>query len=106
MDVGLKAEVDGGNTERRVEQVIALILRVAHAELLADVLRQRMNLEAEVAAAHRVEEVEADGKLSPEAPVDRIAKQLARVQENQVDRRQLKSILAEAQQQAVFLRHA
>ena len=71
----------------RVEQVVALVLRVVHAEVLLDVLGERMDLEGEVAAAHRVEEVEADGELVAEARVDRLAEQRARLVEHQVDRR-------------------
>ena len=60
-----------------VEQVVALVLRVVHPEAVLDVLGQRVHLQREVAAAHRVEEVEADRELVAEARVDGLAEQRA-----------------------------
>ena len=62
-----------------VEQVVALVLRVVHPEVLLDVLGQRMDLERQVAAAHGVEKIEADRELVAEPRVHRLAEQRARL---------------------------
>ena len=67
---------------------------------------QRVDLQREVAAAHGVEEVEADRELGAEARVHGFAEQLARVVEDEVDRRDSTRVVAEAEQQAVLLGHA
>ena len=55
---------------------------------LLDVLGERMDLEREVAATHRVEKIEADGELVAETGMHRVAQQAARLIEDEVDRRQ------------------
>ena len=77
-----------------------------HAEMVLDVFGERMHLEREVAAAHRVQEIEADGKLVAKPRVDRLAQQGARLVKHQVQGRDFKADIAEAEQQAVFFRHA
>ena len=89
-----------------VKDVVALVLGVGHAELLADKLGRRMDLEAEVAAADGVEKVEADREILAEAGLDRLAEDGAAMLENQVVGRQLEQNAFDFQQEAVFLRHA
>ena len=66
IDAFLQAQIDAG-AFFGVEHVVALVLGVIHAEVFADIGREGMHLKREVAAAHGVEEVEADGKLRAEA---------------------------------------
>ena len=47
----------------RVQQVIALVLRIGHAEVLRDIRAHWMNLKREIAAFYRVQKIEADGKF-------------------------------------------
>ena len=105
VDALLDAQVHAG-PRARVEQVVALVLRVVHPEAVLDVLGERVDLEREVPAAHRVQEVEPDRELVPEARVDGLAEELARVAEDEVDRRHLDPRPAEPEEQAVLLRHA
>ena len=78
VDALLEPEVDAG-VRPGIEQVVALVLRVVHPEHVLDVFGERMDLEREVAAAHRVEEIEADRELVAEARMDRLAQQRARL---------------------------
>ena len=105
IDALAEAEINTG-VSRCIQQVIALVLRIVHAEVLLDVLGERMDLERQVAALHRIKKVEADGEFVAEAGVYGIAQQGPRLVEHQVQRRQLQPRLAQPQQQAVFFRHA
>src|ERR1700693_1511856 len=98
-------EVDR-RTRFGIEQVVALILRIAHAKTLLDVLGEWMHLQGEVPAVHGVKKIEADGKLGPKAVIDRLAEQRPRLREDQIDRRNLDTHVAKLEKETVFLRHA
>src|SRR5487761_330135 len=85
IDVFRQTEINA-STLFRVEQVIALVLRVWNAELFLNVLGERMNLQRQIAALPRIEEIETDRELSSESPVDRFAKQLVRMAKHKVHR--------------------
>ena len=104
-DARLQTEVDD-SVVGRVEHVVALVLGVGHAERVADVLRQRVHLQREVAAAHRVEEVESDREFGAEARERALAEELPRMAEDEIDRRDLDHAAAGLEQQRVLLRHA
>ena len=61
----LKPEINA-SVGAGVEHVIALVLRIMHAKMLLDVLGQWVYLEGKVAALHRIQKIEADGKLFAE----------------------------------------
>ena len=63
--VFLQAQVDA-RSGCGIQDVVALVLRVVHAEMLLDVLGERMHLKGEIAPSDRVEEIEADGKFIAE----------------------------------------
>src|ERR1700722_17533843 len=87
-----------------IEQVIAFVLRVGHAEGGLNIFGERMDLQRKVSAAHGVQKVEANWKFGAEAGVDRIAEKFARVRKDQIDGWYLDALVAEAQKQAVFFR--
>src|SRR5215203_3552200 len=62
-----------------------------------------MDLEREVAALHRVEEVEPDRELGSEPGERQLAEQLSRMGEDHVDGRQLDELAGDVEQQAVLL---
>lgn len=99
------SEVDDGILPR-IEQVVALVLRIAHAEVFADELGRRMDLKAQVPAAHRIQKIETDGEILAEARLDRLAEQRTRPEQNQVDRWKLEQLSAYPEIEAVLLRHA
>ena len=101
IDAGLQAEIDD-RVRGRVEQIVALVLGEGHVEVLADVLGERVHLEGEIAAAHGVEEIEADGKVEAKAGMDGFAHEGLGMQEHHVGRGNFKAEIAEAKQQAVF----
>src|SRR5580698_2214839 len=53
-----------------VEKIIALILRIVHAEMGANVLGERMHLQREVSPSHGVEQIEANGEIMAEVLED------------------------------------
>src|SRR6202451_4905518 len=57
-----------------VEQVVALVLRIAHAELFLNVSGKRMPLEREISTTHGVEKIESDGKLRTKSFSDFLAR--------------------------------
>ena len=63
----------------RIEQVIALVLRIAHAKPILDVLGQGMNLERQVPAIHRIQEVKTDREFRAESGMDSFAQQFSRM---------------------------
>ena len=93
LDAFPQAQINAG-VRPGIEQVVAFVLRVVHPEMLLDVFGERMHLERKIAAAHRVEEVEPDGKLIAEPRVDRFAEQRARLVEDQIERRDLEPDVA------------
>src|SRR5579859_583045 len=105
VDAFLQSKINAA-TIAGVEQVIALVLRVVHAEVLLDVFRQRMDLEGKIAAFHGVQKVKADGKLGAKAGVHGVAEKSARMLKNQVNRRYLDVCRAKAEQETVLLRNA
>src|SRR5580692_11118317 len=50
-----------------IEQIVALVLRVLHAEVLTHKLSFRMNLKREVSTTHCVEEIETNRELGSES---------------------------------------
>ena len=100
-----QAEIDG-RPGSGVQQVIALVLRVVHSEMVLDILGERMNLERKIAAAHGVQKVEPDGKLVAEPRMHFLAEQRAGLGEHQVDRGISKRTSPKPEQQAVFFGHA
>src|ERR671919_1703768 len=90
---------------RGIDDVIALVLRVAHPEPPMDVRRERMHLQGQVAATHGIEEIEPNRELRTESPVDWLAEQRAGFSEDQVDGRYLDAYRTEPQAGAVFLRN-
>ena len=77
-----------------------------HAEILLDVFRERMHLETQVAATHRVEKIEADGKFVAETRMHFFAQQRAGLIKNQINGGNFQPRVAETEQQRIFLRHA
>src|ERR1039457_4429041 len=57
----------------RIQKVVTLILGIVDAKLLLNVLGQRVYLKGEIAALHRVEKIEADGKLGSKTCMHRLA---------------------------------
>ena len=90
----------------RIEDVVALVLGVGHAEVGADVFGVRMHLQAQVLAAHGVQEIEADRVFRAEACECALAQHRAGQVLNQVHGGGFHAHVAIAQQQAVLLRHA
>ena len=70
-----------------VQQVIAVVLGVAHAEPGVEVLGERMHLKREIPAPHGVQHVEPDRELGAESAPGQGAQQLARVLQHQILRR-------------------
>ncbi len=52
---------------------------------LLNVFGQRVHLKRKIAAIHRVEKIEADGKLSSKTRMHRLAEKFMRMLEDQVD---------------------
>src|ERR1017187_7444890 len=94
VNIFLQTEIDG-RVRAGVEQVITFVLRVVHAEMVLDVFGQRMHLERQMATAHRVEKIEADGKFIAESRVNRVTKQLAWLVKHQINRGNFKPRAAE-----------
>src|SRR6202021_89303 len=90
----------------RVQHVIAFVLGIVHSEVFADIRSEWVNLEREVAAADSIEKIEANRKLGAESIVDRSAQQSFGVKQQQVDRRNLHTGVAKAEQQTVLFRSA
>ena len=61
------------------QDVITLILGVVHPKLLLDVLRNGVDLKAQILATHGVEEVKADRELCAETRVNLLAQQSTRL---------------------------
>ncbi|MNT10880.1 hypothetical protein D3C72_1457330 [compost metagenome] len=61
------------------QNVIAFILGVMHAEMLLDVFRQRVHLEAEVLPADGIQQVKTDREFGAETGVYALAQQGPRV---------------------------
>ena len=72
----------------------------------ADVSGKRVDLEREIAAAHGIEEIEADGKLRAESAFNELAQQRARLHENEVEGGDLDAARTKTEKQAIFFRHA
>src|SRR5277367_6135227 len=72
------AEIDA-SIFASIQKVITLILGVAHSEFVPDVLRLRVNLQREIAAAHGIQQIETNGEFSTEPRIDIVAQQLARM---------------------------
>lgn len=102
---GLHPEVNAG-LGLSVEQVITLVLRIAHAEGRANVFIRRVYLQTQVSPAYRIEKIEPDRETLPEPQPVGLAEQLLRTQENKVRCRHLEPFAGDIQQQAVLLRHA
>src|SRR5215469_9550596 len=79
-----EAQIDTGVTFG-VKHVVALILGVIHSEMLADVGGEWMDLEGKISTSDRVQEIEADRKLGTKTRGDRVAQQLFRMFEHQID---------------------
>ncbi len=105
IDAFLQSEIDAGSG-LGIQQVVALILRVVHAELVLNVFSERMNLQRQIASAHCVEEVEADRKLCSKPRMHSIAKKLHRLQKDEIDCGNLNPVIAETKEKTVLLGHA
>ena len=105
VDAFFQAEIDH-RVLASIKQIVALVLRVGQTELLLCELVGGMYLEAEVAALHGVEEVEADGETLAEAMPHLLSEQLASVSQHDILRRQLEELTVGLQVEAVLLGHA
>ncbi len=104
---GLDAQIDRSIALRNgVKDIVAFVLRIVHAEILLDVLGERMHLKREVLSADGIEEVKADGELRAEARVYPFAEQRAGLGRRRILRGDLHHRAALFEQQAVLLRHA
>src|SRR5262245_15076673 len=74
--------------------------------MFLDVFGKRVNLKRQVATLHGVKKIETNRELGAKAPVHRVAQQLARMAEDEINRRHLNRNVAEAEQKAVFLGNA
>ena len=104
VDAFLQAEIDH-RILARIKQIVALVLCVRQTELLLGELIGGVYLQAEVAALHRVEEVEADGETLAEAVPHLLAEQLAGVGKDDILRRQFEERSFCFQIEAVLLGH-
>ena len=89
----------------RIQEVVALVLRIRHAEVLGNVRAQGMNLQRKIAALHCIQKIEPDGELRAELLYDVAAQQLIRMFMHQGQRRRLDDLVAKSKPQAVLLRH-
>src|SRR6185312_452512 len=74
--------------------------------MAANVAGQRMDLQRQIAAIHRVEKIEPNRELRAKTAIYRFSQQFLRPVENKIDGRNLDAPFAEPEQQAVLLRHA
>ena len=77
-----------------------------HAKMMLNIFRERMHLKRKIATINRVQKVETDRKLIAKPGMYRITKQGARLVKHKIQRRDFKTLITEAQHQAVFLRNA
>src|SRR5262245_18393216 len=89
-----------------IQQLVALILGVFHAELVFYILRCWMHLQAEIAPFHGVQKVKTDWKFGTEAVVYHFAEQVDSLLEHEIDRRYFESSTSKFLQQAIFFRNA
>ena len=96
-----QAQVDG-SPFTRIEQVVAFVLRIIDTERITDILRRGMHLQTQVAPSHRIEEVETDREVLPEACFHRSTQQVACLIEHQVVGSHLEQLPFHLQIQAVL----
>jgi len=89
----------------RINQIVTLILRIVHAELLTDELCGGVHLHAQVTSAHGIEQVETNGEVLSKACLHGLTQQLSRFEQHQVDRRDLKVSSLHVQEEAVLFWH-
>ena len=89
-----------------IEQIVALVLSVRQTELSLSELVSGVHLQAEVAALHGVEEVEADGETLAEAMPHLLPEQLASVSQHNILRRQFEECAFCFQIEAILFGHA
>ena len=88
VNAGAEAQIHiGVGFFHRVQNVVAFVLRVVHSELVLNVLRQRMHLQAQILAVHGVQHIEADREFLAKAGVYLVAQQGHRLGKHQIDRR-------------------
>ena len=90
----------------RVQDVIALVLRVSHAKIPMNIVGRRMHLQGQVLAADRIKEIEADGELRAEPGIHFGAKELPGMAQNEIHGRPLQHRSVEVEADTVLLRHS
>ena len=89
----------------RVQNVIALVLRVSHAKIPMNIVCRRVHLQRQVLAADRIQKVEPYRKLRAKPGVHFGAQQRLRMTEDQVHGRHLQHCTVQVEADAVLLRH-
>src|SRR5712664_3907438 len=87
-----------------IQQVVAFVLRVVHTKIVLDVFRERVDLQREIATAHGVQKIKADGKFRPKSGVYGFTKKFARMAEYKIDGGNFDACRTKTQEEAVFLR--
>ena len=90
----------------RVQNVIALVLRVSHAKIPMNIVGRRMHLQGQVLAADRIQEVESDGEFRAEPGVHFFAQEFLGMAENEVHSRHLQHCSVEVETDTVLFRHS
>ena len=88
-----------------IQQIVALVLCIVHAEILADKLGGGMHLQTQIATAHGVEKVETNRKILAKTGLYRLTEQWSALQQHQIDRGQLETHAVHLEQQTVLLGH-
>ena len=86
-----------------IQQIVTLVLRIRQTELALRKFVGRMNLKAQVAAAHGIEEIETDGEALSEACPNLLAQQFATVRQYHILRGELHQHTVQIQIEAVLL---
>ena len=106
INAGFDAEPDRALLALGIENIIALVLGVAHIEGVLDILGQRVHLQRKVLPVDGIEHIKPDRELGAEAGVHPLTQQRPRLGKHKVDRRRLDHDVPKAEQKAVFLRYA
>ena len=99
-----QTQVDAGALFR-IQDVIALVLRVGHAKIPMNIVCRRVHLQRQVLATDRIQKVEPYRELRAEPRVHFGAQQRLRMTEDQVHGRHLQHGPIEVKADAVLLRH-
>ena len=67
-----------------IQKIVALILRIWHAEFFIDIFGQRMYLQGKVLTAHRIQQVKTDLEFCAEPAVDSFTQQFMRRIEDKI----------------------